>query len=82
MDPVGPVGPKQLRTVNSSPDHHWIYSKLNGCLEVLKKVMFLYMNLSDYASRQTGPLLKRFGVHFKKSPAEGRIEYGAGDVDL
>ena len=33
------------------------FSFLHGCLEVLKKSCFLYVNLSDFASRQPGALL-------------------------
>ena len=31
------------------------FSILHGCLEVLKKNCFLYVNLSDFAPRRPGP---------------------------
>ena len=50
------------RALQQAASHLLDFSILYGCLEVLKKNCFLYVNLSDFAPRQPG------GAHLGSSP--------------
>ena len=58
LDP-GRVKDRALQQLASQPLD---FSILHGCLEVLKKNCFLYVNLSDFAPRQPGALLGSSGA--------------------